>query len=83
MSTVALVVVLGFVLFVVLVVVLVVGVVLTVSLRRQRPIRPLRSMAASCGVHLPPTVEDDPLADRTIARALHVRAADRGLEWCP
>ncbi|WP_290657321.1 hypothetical protein [Kocuria sp.] len=36
MSTVALVVVLGFVLFVVLVVVLVVGVVLTVSLRRQR-----------------------------------------------
>ncbi|WP_270450665.1 hypothetical protein [Kocuria marina] len=37
MSTVALVVVLGFVLFVVLVVVLVVGVVLTVSLRRHRP----------------------------------------------
>lgn len=37
MSTVALVVVLGFVLFVVLVVVLVVGVVLTASVRRQRP----------------------------------------------
>ncbi|MEV7651336.1 hypothetical protein [Kocuria marina] len=37
MSTVALVVVLGFVLFVVLVVVLVVGVVLTPSVRRQRP----------------------------------------------
>lgn len=37
MSTVALVVVLGFVLFVVPVVVLVVGVVLTASVRRQRP----------------------------------------------
>ncbi len=48
MSTVALVVVLGFVLFVVLVVVLVVGAVLrphSAGSARPRPTRPLRSMA--------------------------------------
>lgn len=63
MSTVALVVVLGFVLFVVLVVVLVVGWFSrshSAGSVRPRPIRPLRSMAAWSGVHLLPIVEDDP-----------------------
>lgn len=59
MSTVALVVVLGFVLFVVLVVVLVVGVVLTVSLRRQRP--PASDPAPPLNGHV---VRGAPPADR-------------------